>query len=42
MPPALRRPRPIVKHIVTRHRGQVRIESVVGKGTTFSIWLPRA
>jgi two-component system, OmpR family, phosphate regulon sensor histidine kinase PhoR len=32
----------IVKHIVSRHRGQLRIESVVGKGTTFSIWLPRA
>ena len=30
----------IVKHIISRHRGQLRIESTVGKGTTFSIWLP--
>jgi two-component system, OmpR family, phosphate regulon sensor histidine kinase PhoR len=30
----------IVKHIVNRHRGQLLIESEVGKGTTVSIWLP--
>jgi two-component system phosphate regulon sensor histidine kinase PhoR len=27
----------IVKHIVIRHRGELRISSVVGKGSTFSI-----
>ena len=30
----------IVKHIVHRHRGRLRIESKVGKGSTFSIYLP--
>ena len=30
----------IVKHIVNRHRGQLLIESEVGKGTTVSVWLP--
>ena len=32
----------IVKHIVNRHRGQLLIESEVGKGTTVSVWLPLA
>jgi two-component system phosphate regulon sensor histidine kinase PhoR len=32
----------IVKHIVNRHRGQLLIESEVGKGTTVSVWLPVA
>jgi two-component system phosphate regulon sensor histidine kinase PhoR len=32
----------IVKHIVNRHRGQLLIESEVGKGTTVHIWLPVA
>jgi two-component system phosphate regulon sensor histidine kinase PhoR len=32
----------IVKHIVSRHRGQLLIESEVGKGTTVSVWLPLA
>lgn len=32
----------IVKHIVDRHRGQVQVESEEGKGTTFTITLPRA
>lgn len=32
----------IVKHIVNRHRGQLLIESEEGKGSTFSVWLPRA
>lgn len=32
----------IVKHIVSRHRGQLRIDSEVGVGTTISIWLPLA
>ncbi len=27
----------IVKHIIIRHRGDLRITSVVGKGSTFSI-----
>ena len=30
----------IVKHIVSRHRGQLAIESEEGKGATFSVWLP--
>jgi two-component system phosphate regulon sensor histidine kinase PhoR len=32
----------IVKHIVSRHRGQLSIESEEGKGTTVSAWLPLA
>jgi two-component system phosphate regulon sensor histidine kinase PhoR len=31
----------IVKHIVGRHRGRLDIRSVVGEGTTVSVWLPR-
>jgi len=30
----------IVKHIVNRHRGQLLIESTLGAGSTFTIWLP--
>jgi two-component system phosphate regulon sensor histidine kinase PhoR len=30
----------IVKHIVNRHRGRLRIESVQGKGSTFSVLFP--
>ena len=30
----------IVKHIVNRHRGQLLIESEVGQGARFSVWLP--
>jgi signal transduction histidine kinase len=32
----------IVKEIVSLHEGMIDIESVVGKGTTFRIWLPVA
>ncbi len=32
----------IVKHIVSRHRGQLLIESEEGAGTKVSVWLPRA
>lgn len=32
----------IVKHIVERHRGRLDIASIVGKGTTVSILLPRS
>ena len=32
----------IVKHIVNRHRGALRPESEVGRGTTFRVLLPRA
>jgi two-component system phosphate regulon sensor histidine kinase PhoR len=30
----------IVKHIVNRHRGRLRIESDVGKGSTFNVFMP--
>jgi two-component system, OmpR family, phosphate regulon sensor histidine kinase PhoR len=30
----------IVKHVVNRHRGRLLIDSEIGKGTTFTIWLP--
>lgn len=30
----------IVKHVVNRHRGRLLIDSELGKGTTFTIWLP--
>jgi two-component system phosphate regulon sensor histidine kinase PhoR len=32
----------IVKHIVAAHRGSIHVESTVGRGSTFSISLPRA
>jgi two-component system phosphate regulon sensor histidine kinase PhoR len=32
----------IVKHIINRHRGALVIESEVGKGSTFSVYLPIA
>lgn len=32
----------IVKHIVNRHRGRLTIESEVGKGSTFTVYLPAA
>ncbi|SME94871.1 two-component system, OmpR family, phosphate regulon sensor histidine kinase PhoR [Tistlia consotensis] len=32
----------IVKHIVNRHRGHLTIDSKVGKGTTFTVFLPLA
>jgi len=31
----------IVKHIVTRHRGRMRVESTLGSGTTFTVILPK-
>jgi two-component system phosphate regulon sensor histidine kinase PhoR len=30
----------IVKHIVNRHRGRMEIDSEIGKGTTFTVYLP--
>ncbi|HYD30490.1 MAG TPA: ATP-binding protein [Azospirillaceae bacterium] len=32
----------IVKHIVNRHRGRLTIESEVGRGSTFTVYLPAA
>ncbi len=32
----------IVKHILTRHRGELRISSTVGEGSAFTVRLPRA
>ncbi|CAH2599551.1 Phosphate regulon sensor protein PhoR [Rhodovastum atsumiense] len=32
----------IVKHVVNRHRGQFLIESELGRGSSFSVWLPVA
>ncbi len=32
----------IVKHIVNRHKGGVAAETLQGKGSTFSVWLPQA
>ncbi len=30
----------IVKHVVNRHRGRLVVDSEIGKGTVFTIWLP--
>ncbi|HEY0835362.1 MAG TPA: ATP-binding protein, partial [Azospirillum sp.] len=30
----------IVKHIINRHRGRMTIESEVGVGSTFTVYLP--
>ena len=32
----------IVKHIINRHRGSLLVESTVGQGSTFSVYLPLA
>ncbi|WP_111431190.1 ATP-binding protein [Rhodobacteraceae bacterium DSL-40] len=32
----------IVKHILNRHKGRIEISSVLGEGSTFTVWLPRA
>jgi len=32
----------IVKHIVCRHRGALQIESELGKGSVFTVFLPAA
>ena len=31
----------IVKHIAENHGGRVTVESTVGEGTTFTVYLPR-
>jgi two-component system phosphate regulon sensor histidine kinase PhoR len=30
----------IVKHVVNRHRGRLLVDSELGKGTVFTVWLP--
>jgi two-component system, OmpR family, phosphate regulon sensor histidine kinase PhoR len=30
----------IVKHILNRHEGRLEIVSAIGKGSTFTVWLP--
>ncbi|MEM7687330.1 MAG: ATP-binding protein, partial [Pseudomonadota bacterium] len=30
----------ICKHIVNRHRGRLEIESAIGEGSRFTVWLP--
>ena len=32
----------IVKHIINRHRGRLEIESRLGEGSSFTVWLPLA
>lgn len=32
----------IVKHILNRHMGRIEVTSTQGKGSTFTVWLPRA
>ncbi|MDZ4121200.1 MAG: ATP-binding protein, partial [Candidatus Cloacimonadaceae bacterium] len=32
----------IVKHIIMRHQGKIEVSSLPGKGTTFSITLPKS
>ena len=32
----------IVKHILNRHEGRLEIISTEGKGSAFTVWLPRA
>lgn len=32
----------IVKHILNRHQGRIEIASAPGKGSAFTVWLPRA
>jgi signal transduction histidine kinase len=33
---------PIAKRIIEAHNGQIQVESELGKGTTFRIFLPKA
>jgi two-component system, OmpR family, phosphate regulon sensor histidine kinase PhoR len=32
----------IVKHVLNRHRGRLDIDSKLGVGSTFTVWLPVA
>jgi signal transduction histidine kinase/CHASE2 domain-containing sensor protein len=31
----------LVKNLVDAHRGRIEVESAIGQGTTFSVWIPR-
>jgi two-component system phosphate regulon sensor histidine kinase PhoR len=32
----------IVKHVLNRHRGALHVESEIGRGSTFTVYLPAA
>ena len=33
---------PAIRRVVTGHDGTIEVDSVLGEGTTFSVWLPVA
>jgi two-component system phosphate regulon sensor histidine kinase PhoR len=32
----------IVRHVIERHGGSISVDSLLGQGTTFTVWLPKA